>query len=143
MRGRMGGMAIEIARPIPGWKPSTTDIGEQSLEVLCEEYPVVAIHFWASWNGVDPVMDRGIQQIAERFAKRVRFFSVDADTERGVELAQLFGVVTVPSLVVLRSGAKPRMIVGCYDAEKLAAKVESQLTTPEPQPWWAFWRPDA
>jgi thiol-disulfide isomerase/thioredoxin len=133
-------LAIETARPIPGWKPSTPDIGEQSVEALCNQFPAVAIHFWASWNGVDPRMDRSIQQITDRFANQVKFFSADVDSECGTELAQRFGVATVPTLVVLRSGVKPRLVIGLRDAETLADDVESRLSGPEPRPWWAFWR---
>jgi thioredoxin 1 len=135
-------MAIEIARPIPGWKPAMPDIGHESLESLCNECAALAIHFWAPWNGVDPLMDRGIQQIANQFANRVTFFSANVDTERGAELAQRFGVCNVPTLVVLRFGSKPRLVIGCVGAEALADKLESFLLDPQPHRWWAFWRRD-
>jgi thioredoxin-like negative regulator of GroEL len=135
-------MAIEIARPIPGWKPSTPDLGQESLEDLCKEVGALALHFWASWNGVDPLMDRGIQQVADRFVGRVRFLSVDIDTERGIQLAKQFGVANVPTLVVMRTGAEPRLVIGCGNSEELATRIESKLLPQPRQPWWAFWRWD-
>src|SRR4051812_17850629 len=135
-------MTTEIARPIRGWKPTTPDLGRETLEALCNECPAIAIHFWAPWNGGDPLMDHGIQQIANQFANRIRFFSVNVDTERGVELAQRFGVANVPTMVVLRPDIKPRLVVGYGGAEDLANKLESLLLVPKSRRWWAFWRGD-
>ena len=135
-------MSTEIARPIPGWKPTTPDIGRESLERLGDEHSALAIHFWAVWNGADPLMDRGIQQIANQFANRVKFFSANVDTECGMELQQRFGVCNVPTLVVLRPDIKPRLIVGYGGAEELADKLESLLLGSQTHRWWAFWRRD-
>ena len=136
-------MAIEIARPIPGWKPSTPDVGEKPLEIPRGDFSALVIHFWASWNGVDPLMDDCVQQVADRFSSRVKFASADVDSERGTGLVQQFGVATVPSLLILKSDAKPRMIVGYRDPEKLAADIESRLLPPTSRPWWAIWRRDS
>ncbi len=133
-------MPTEIARPIPGWKPTTPDIGRESLESLFDEHSALAIHFWAPWNGVDPLMDRGIQQIANQFANRVTFFSVNVDTERGVELAQRFGVATVPTLVMLRSNSPPRLAVGYGRLRNWLISSNQCCLAPKPQPRWAFWR---
>ena len=135
-------MAMAAIRPIPGWRPSTPDIGCESFEDLDENSAAVAIHFWAPWNGVDPAMDQEIQQVADRFAGRVRFVSANIDTERGSELGARFGVANVPTIVVLASAAEPRLIVGHRGAEELATKIESKLSSDTLPRWWAFWRRD-
>jgi thiol-disulfide isomerase/thioredoxin len=100
----------------------------------------VAIHFWAPWNGYDPVMDRAIQAVAKRFADRVHFVSCNIDLEENVELCRRFGVVNVPSLGLLVSGMTRRVITGCRAPEDLVSEIESRFHERESKPWWAFWK---
>jgi thioredoxin-like negative regulator of GroEL len=131
---------MEISRPIPGWRPSTPDVRGDAIADLLQQHSAIAIHFWAVWNGVDPPMDRSIQDIADRFAGRVWFVSCNVDLEENVELCRRFGVATVPTLGILVPDRQPQLLVGHRPPEQLAAEIETRLNEPERQPWWASWR---
>ncbi|MEX0938422.1 MAG: thioredoxin domain-containing protein [Pirellulales bacterium] len=131
---------MKFHRPNPHWRPSTPEVTDHSLDDLLEQLPAIAIHFWATWNGVDPPMGRNIGKIADTFAGRIRFYSCDVDTTPGSELGVRFGIVSVPTLAVFRRGQKPCLIIGFREPWKLAERLDEILSKKCVHPWWAFWR---
>ncbi|CAN5914424.1 hypothetical protein BH23PLA1_BH23PLA1_04930 [soil metagenome] len=127
-----------MTRPVPGWEPSTPGVRVGAIEALVQQHPAIAIHFWAPWNGVDPLMDRAIQHISKRFSGRVGFFSCNVDLEGNAELCRRFGVVNIPALGILMSGHPTQLIMGYRDPETLAGEIESRLDEPKRKPWWLF-----
>lgn len=131
---------METSRPIPGWRPSTPDVWGDAIADLLQQHSAIAIHFWAVWNGVDPLTDRSIQDIADQFAGRVWFVSCNVDLEENFELCRRLSLATVPTLGVLAAGRQPKLLIGHFPPKKLAAEIETRLYEPERKPWWAFWR---
>jgi thioredoxin 1 len=84
-----------------------TDNFEQ--EVLQSDKPVI-VDFWAEWCGpchaVSPVLDR----IAEERADEVRLVKVNIDEEP--ELAQRYGIVSIPTIVLFRGGEPAAAAIG-------------------------------
>lgn len=91
-------MGINIARPIPGWKPSAPPITGAEAPAVLAQHRVVVVHFWAVWNGHDPVADRELQPLREEFADRVYFCSCDVDHEPSWPFIRECGVLNVPTL---------------------------------------------
>lgn len=131
---------MDVPRPIPSWKPSTPAVRGLTIEELVQQHPAVAIHFWAPWNGQDPLMDRSLQSISGRFAGRVVFVSCNVDLAENRELCQRCGFKNIPALGLLVSGQEPISVIGYRDPETLAGVIESWLNEPEPKrkPWWVF-----
>jgi thioredoxin-like negative regulator of GroEL len=132
---------MAVPRPIPGWRPSTPEVRGLRVEDLVQQHPAVAIHFWAPWNGYDPLMDRSIQSISGKFAGRVVFVSCNVDLGENGELCQRCGFKNIPALGLLVSGHQPISEIGYRDPEKLAGVIESWLKEPERKrkPSWVFW----
>ena len=124
--------------PIPGWQPSLAEVVGDGLDALLSANPAVAVHFWAVWNGVDPPMEGSVRAIQHQFAGRVVFVACDVDREENVGLCKRFGVVTVPTLVVIAPGQLPLSVVGYREPEALAVALEEALK-PVRRPWWRFW----
>lgn len=125
-------------RPIPGWRPSLEEVVGDGLDALIGGNPAVAVHFWAVWNGADPPMEGSIRAIQDRFAGRVRFVACDVDRKENVSVCKRFGVVSLPSLVVIAPERPPRLVVGYREPDALALVVEDALK-PVPRPWWRLW----
>lgn len=115
----------EIVRPDPHWKrPAAPELGSLQLEDLLLQHQAVVIHFWANWNGSDILMDRSLQTVASQWQPRVSFFSCDVDQPENLPLCQKFQVANVPTIVFLKSGRSPQILVGCRSPEELARQLE-------------------
>ena len=86
-------------------------------EILNSEMPVL-LDFWASWCGpcrmVSPIVD---EIAAERCDIKVG--KVNVDEER--ELAGQFGVMSIPTLVVIKGGRVVNQMVGARPKSQILA----------------------
>jgi thioredoxin 1 len=78
-------------------------------DVLTSEQPVI-VDFWAEWCGpcraVAPVLDK----IAEERAGELKVVKVNIDEEP--ELAQRYGVMSIPTIVLFKGGEPSAAVVG-------------------------------
>ena len=86
-------------------------------EVLDSEKPVL-LDFWASWCGpcrmVSPIVD---EIAAERGDIKVGKVNVDEQPE----LAAQFGVISIPTLVVMKGGKVANQMVGARPKSQILA----------------------
>lgn len=82
-------------------------------EVLKSDKPVL-VDFWATWCG--PCMRQG--PIVEALAEEgYAVGKVDVDQEPG--LAQKFGVMNIPTLIIFKNGKEAERLVGLTSKDKL------------------------
>lgn len=85
------------------------------------EVPCV-IDFYATWCGpckrIAPVME----ELAKEYGGRVIFYKVDTDKER--ELAQVFGISSIPTLLFIPAKGQPFVAKGALPKETLKAYVD-------------------
>ena len=78
-------------------------------EVIQSETPVL-VDFWAEWCGpchaVAPVLDR----IADEQACALKLVKVNIDNEN--ELAQRYGVASIPTMILFKDGEPSAAVVG-------------------------------
>jgi thioredoxin 1 len=84
-------------------------------EVLQSEQPVI-VDFWADWCGpchaVAPVLDRIVEERPE-----LRLVKVNIDEEP--ELAQRFGVMSIPTMILFRDGEPTAAALGALPKGRL------------------------
>ena len=89
-------------------------------EVLKSDVPVL-VDFWASWCGPCRMMSPIVDQIAEEVTDcKVGKINVD---EEG-ELAQQFGIMSIPTLLVFRDGKMANQSVGVRDKAFVIAMIK-------------------
>ena len=84
-------------------------------EVLNSDKPVL-LDFWASWCGPCRMIAPVIDKLAEERLD-VKFGKINVDEEP--QLAAQFGVVSIPTLVVMDGGAIVNMAVGARPKEMI------------------------
>lgn len=88
-----------------------------TAEVLENEKPVL-LDFYATWCGPCRMVSPLVEEIAEEHPEYT-VGKIDVDDEG--ELAQQFGIVSIPTLVVLKGGKIVRQTVGYAPKEDLLA----------------------
>ena len=84
-------------------------------EVLQSDKPVL-IDFWASWCGPCKMVSPIVDQIADEHAE-IKVGKVNVDDEP--ELAGQFGVMSIPTLLVIKEGKVAAQAVGFRPKEQL------------------------
>ena len=84
-------------------------------EVLQSEGPVL-VDFWASWCGPCKMLSPVVEQVAEERGD-VKVCKVNVDDEQ--DLAERFGVMSIPTLAVFKDGAIVNTSVGVVPKAKI------------------------
>jgi thioredoxin 1 len=85
-------------------------------EVMNSDRPVL-IDFWAPWCGPCRMLSPTISEIAEEYGDKVKVCKVNVD-EQG-ELASTFGVMSIPTLVVIKEGKIVNSAVGVRPKDQI------------------------
>ena len=89
-------------------------------EVMKSNIPVL-IDFWAPWCGPCRMMGPIIEQLAEEYEGKAKVGKVNVDEEG--ELSQAFGVMSIPTIVLVKDGMVVKQAVGA----RPKAEVEAML----------------
>lgn len=89
-------------------------------EVMKSNIPVL-IDFWAPWCGPCRMMGPIIEQLADEYEGKAKVGKVNVDEEG--ELSQAFGVMSIPTIVLVKDGKVVKQAVGA----RPKAEVEAML----------------
>ncbi len=91
-------------------------------EVLESDIPVLA-DFWATWCGPCMMMAPIVDQLATELEGKVKVVKVDVD--KAQDLAQQYGITSIPTLILFKNGEVAKKHVGSMPAPKLKEFAES------------------
>ncbi|MBQ2774814.1 MAG: thioredoxin [Clostridia bacterium] len=89
--------------------------------VVMESEKPVLLDFWATWCGPCRMVSPIVDEIAEE-NPQVLVGKVNVDEEP--ELAQAFGIVSIPTLVVMKGGEIVNQIIGLRPKEQILSLLE-------------------
>ncbi|MBQ9060705.1 MAG: thioredoxin [Firmicutes bacterium] len=92
----------------------TKDNFEQ--EVLKSDIPVL-VDFWATWCGPCQMVAPILSQIAEENEGKIKVGKINVDEQP--ELAQQFGIMSIPTMMVFKGGEKVNQMVGAVPKEEI------------------------
>ena len=90
-------------------------------EVLRSGLPVL-LDFWAVWCPPCKMLSTVIQEIADEYEGRAKVGKINVDEEP--ELAAMFRVENIPTVVVMRDGKMAESAVGYRPKEQITAMLE-------------------
>lgn len=85
-------------------------------EVINSDKPVL-IDFYADWCGPCKMMSPIIDQIAEEVKDIAKVGKINVD--ENPELAEKYGVMSIPTILVIRGGQEAKRFVGVTDKEEI------------------------
>ena len=98
----------------------TVDNNNFEKEVLQSNTPVF-IDFWATWCGPCRMMAPVVEELAQSMGEVVKVCKIDID--QNPELAEKYGVMSIPTFIVIKNGSETARIVGVTPKSELEKMV--------------------
>lgn len=95
----------------------------QAFENVKAQPRPVLLDFWAPWCGPCRMQGPILDEVSTRLGGRAVIGKVNVDEEP--QLSERFGVVSIPTLVVLKEGQPAARMVGVQQAGTLVAALEA------------------
>jgi thioredoxin len=90
------------------------------------ELPAI-IDFYADWCGPCRVVAPVLEELSKEYAGKVNVYKVDTDKEQ--ELAAMFGIRSIPSILFVPKEGQPQMAMGALPKDALKDAISSVLLT--------------
>lgn len=90
---------------------------EKNQEWAFEGDTPAVIDFYADWCAPCKMLSPVIDELSQEYAGKVNFYKIDTEKER--ELAGMFGIQSIPSLLFIPVKDKPQMVAGALPKDSL------------------------
>jgi thioredoxin 1 len=104
---------------------ATKHFDEAGFNAAAAQGGVMLVDFWADWCGPCRMLAPMIDQLADEYDGRVVVGKVNVDDEP--ELAQKYGVMSIPNIVILKDGKEVDRLVGVQPKGNFTAKLDKVL----------------
>ena len=98
------------------FKTKVFDFENQSAWHYEGDLPCV-IDFYADWCGPCKMVAPIMEELAQEYEGKVLFYKVDTQAEQ--DLAAMFGIQSIPSILFVPANDKPQMAVGALPKESM------------------------
>ena len=88
------------------------------------------IDFYADWCGPCKMVAPVLEELSKEYAGKVNIYKVD--TEKDQELASVFGIRSIPSILFIPKDGKPQMAMGAMPKEGFVEAINSVLLAAGP-----------
>lgn len=95
------------------------------FDTVVQEKSLVLVDFWATWCGPCRMVAPVMEALAEKYDGRVLVAKVNVDEEPA--LAQRFGVMSIPTVVVLKNGQEVDRKVGAMPGTAYESVLDANL----------------
>jgi thioredoxin len=92
------------------------------------ELPAI-VDFYADWCGPCKMVAPILEELSDEFAGKINIYKVDTEAEQ--ELAAVFGIRSIPSILFIPKDGQPMMQPGALPKEQLIQVIEKELLKAE------------
>ena len=99
------------------------EVNDTNFDEIIKEHPLIVVDFWAAWCGPCMMVGPIIEKLAGELADKLKFGKLNVDNSP-VTSAR-FGVMSIPTLLVMKDGKEVDRMVGFAGEEQLKAKLKT------------------
>ena len=88
------------------------------------ELPCV-IDFYADWCGPCKLVSPVLEELSDEYQGKVNFYKIDTEAEQ--ELAAVFGIRSIPSLLFIPKDGQPQMAIGALPKDTIKKIIDEDL----------------
>ena len=89
------------------------------------------IDFYADWCGPCRSIAPALEELSEEYAGKIHIYKVDTDKE--IELAGIFGIQSIPSILFIPMEGQPMMQRGAIPKNTFKEVIEERLLVSSPE----------
>jgi len=101
------------------------DNGNFETEVIQSSIPVL-VDFWAPWCGPCKAISPSVDALATEMADQLKVVKVNVDEAQ--EIAGRFGVISIPTLLLIKGGEVVETLRGNQSKQAIATKLQPHLS---------------
>jgi thioredoxin 1 len=98
-------------------------VSDRNFDQTTKSYPLLVVDCWAAWcapcRAISPIVD----ELAKEYSGKVVFGKLNVD--ENPETTNRFGVMAIPTLLVMKDGQEVDRVVGIIPKNQLEAKINS------------------
>ena len=95
-----------------------------AADAMQSDVPVL-VDFWAEWCGPCRMIAPVIDELAGEYEGRARIGKLDVDSNR--EVATQFGIMSIPTVLVLKNGEIAKKFVGIAQKSDIAEALDAAM----------------
>ena len=101
-----------------------TDKNSFKADVLDSSEPVV-VDFWAEWCGPCKMIAPALEEPSTELSGKVKVAKLNIDDNQ--RIAQVYGVRSIPTLILFRDGKPAANLVGAYPKNKMVEWIKTNI----------------
>lgn len=98
-------------------------VSDRNFDQTVKSYPLVVVDCWAPWCAPCRAIAPVVEQLAKDYSGRVVFGKLNVD--ENPETQNRFGIMAIPTLLVMKKGEEVDRIVGALPKSQLESKISS------------------
>jgi len=100
-------------------------VTDSDFESLIQKYSLMVVDCWAAWCGPCQMLAPVIDELARDYAGRVVFGKLDVD--ENPRTAMNFGIMSVPTLLIIKNRKLVDQIVGGEPRDYIESKLQKHM----------------
>ena len=98
-------------------------VSDRNFDQTVKSYPLLVVDCWAAWCAPCRAIAPMVDEMAKEYTGKVVFGKLNVD--ENPETAQKFGVMAIPTLLIMKNGQEVDRVVGILPKNQLEEKVGS------------------
>jgi thioredoxin len=101
------------------------ELNENDFDAAVQGAKVALVDFWAPWCGPCRMVAPHVEAVAEKLDGEAAFLKVNVDDNQA--LAQRYGVMSIPTLLIFKDGEEASRMVGARGREDIESAVREYM----------------